>query len=182
MRPPLLWVLIVGALATTVLLVLFFLLPSASTPGPTPVGGQPPLIVGNPVPTACPATGSFATTGCTAGDFTYDITIEEASISFGEVAFEVTTSNGMLDRAIGGTPGFSILNSTGAPVAQSAATAGEMSMTEGWSYHGGVSGSTSLTNLCSVTVDMGTVDPRGLGYLLVVTLGPALGGAPVQLP
>ncbi len=183
---------IVGAVATvgTLILVLvltgvFPLLP-AQTAG---VGegclscrdGQ--FIAGNPVLGTCPSGGTFASAGCSAGEFVYTLTVESSFATFGQVLFHIEASNGTVYVAIGGESGFSILSSTGAVVAQYPAANGLMSMKSGWSYAVGITATTPLTSLYAVLVDMGAPNPHGQGYTFVdVSTGNYTGSSSVMLP
>jgi hypothetical protein len=148
--------------------------------GPPPV---PPFAVGNPIAGTCPAGGSFATRGCTFGDFVYNLTIESSSITFGEVLFHIETPNGTLYVASGPYSGFAILHSTGSLVAHYQTVGGVMNMTSGWMYVPGTTASTPLSTIYSIVVDVGTADPHNQGYEFVAYgTGSFSGTAFVGLP
>jgi len=158
----------VGAAVGTLLLVIVLTIPWSAQPGVVcacPIGSA--FAVGNPVAGVCASGATFATAGCLAGDFTYNITIEGSTVTFGSVLFQIETPSGAVDIEHGGEPGFSIDRNTGVLAAQYATTGGAMNMTGGWTYFGGVNSSTPLTALYSILVDVGTVDPAHQGYLFV---------------
>lgn len=107
----------------------------------------------------CKTGGTFADSGCSAGDYTYNLTVETSDVTFGSVVFWVENPNGSVFVATGGTPGFSVLNSTGVIVAQYASVGGVMSMGSGWTYTDGTHSSTPLTSLHTILIDMGTANP-----------------------
>ena len=108
----------------------------------------------------------MAAEGCSGGDFDYAVRIESSSIEFGQVVFQVSTSNGSVYVATGGEPGFSVLNGSGGVLAHWLAPEGKMSMNGGWSYSPGVTGSTPLLNFDTIEVDMGATNPEDQGYTL----------------
>jgi len=125
---------------------------------------------GNPVASTCHSGYTYATNGCSAGDYTYQLTIESSSVHFNDVLFEIRTSAGAIYTLPAGTGGFSIINITGQLAAQSSAiaTGAPMNMTTTWTAYGpGISGSSSLTNIFSILLDMGTNSPSGEGLALV---------------
>ncbi|MGA8604529.1 MAG: hypothetical protein WB788_05645 [Thermoplasmata archaeon] len=146
-----------------------------------PIG--PEFVVGNPAAGVCPSAGTFATTGCLAGDFVYNLTIEASTFNFGNVLFHVTSRNGTVVVATGGQPGFSILHTGGAVAADFPAPGGVLAMTSGWSYAPRTNSSTPLTSLYSILVDMGTSNPVERGYSFVeVGTGGAVGSSTLALP
>lgn len=167
---------------TVVLAAVLYVLISGLTGGG--VGSKPigsAFTVGpNPSNSAskCPVGDTFATNGCLAGDYVYSLTIESSSVNFGQVLFTVKTSTGAPVVGTAGS-GFTILNTAGVVAAQVSTGAAALSMT-GWtagSYGAaGVcvpttvacSGATSLTNLYSIVIDMGTASPAGLGDTFTV--------------
>ncbi|MGA8711246.1 MAG: hypothetical protein WB786_08500 [Thermoplasmata archaeon] len=155
----------VGAAVGTLILVLVLTIPWSAQPGicSCPIGSA--FSVGNPVASVCASGATFSTTGCLAGDFTYNLTIESSTVTFGSVLFHVATPSGAVYVATGGEPGFSIHGSNWAIVAQYATTGGAMAMTSGWTYFGGVNASTPLTSQDSILVDVGIVNPAHQGYL-----------------
>jgi len=139
---------------------------SAITVGPNPSLGA----------TKCAAAGS----GCVAvNDYTYTLTIESSSVTFGNVLFEVKTASGGTYTTTG-AGGFTILNLTGVLAASyTRPVAIGLSMPSSgftaWGASGacGIAGvacsaTSSLTNLYSLVVDMGTANPTGQGYTLTI--------------
>ena len=135
-------------------------------PGPSFAGGSP--ILGT-----CASGWTFATRGCLAGDFVYNITVETSSITFGEVLFHIETLNDTIYVASGSYSGFSILNAAGSVAAHYQALGGVMNMTSGWTYVAGTDSATSLTTLYTVLLDVGMTNAHGQGLSLVaVVSGP----------
>jgi hypothetical protein len=64
--------------------------------------------------------------------------------------------------------GFTILNQTGVIAAQYAVVSGVMAMSTGWTYTNGVGADTPLSNQDTVLIDMGSVNPAGMGLAFVV--------------
>ena len=164
----------VGGLAAILILMLVLAGVLALLPQQTlrVCAGCPPgseFAVGNPVVGVCAAGGTFATRGCVNGEFVYNLTVEASFVSFGDVLFHIETQNGTVVIATGSESGFSVLNAEGAVVAQFAAPGGEMSMNQGWTFATGTNASTPLTNLYTILVDMGTLDPLDRGYSFVAT-------------
>jgi hypothetical protein len=158
--------------------------PQRSCPGTVTIGC--PFTVGNPVPGACPAGSTFATTGCLAGDYTYGLTIESSTVMFGNVLFEVETPTGS-NVTIVGQGGFAILPSSGGPVAEYSVPSGAAMVmsSRGWTYSPGTSNSSLLApGLFSVLVDLGTTNLTGQGDTIVATLTDGYSGStpPISLP
>jgi len=182
---------VVGAISTlgTLLLILVLtgvipLLPTQAPPSTcSALECGLRFAVGNPIAGTCAAGGSFATRGCIAGDFVYNLTIETSSITFGEVLFHVETQNDTLYFATGPYSGFAILNSTGSLVAHYQTVGGVMNMTVGWNYVAGTTASTTLSDIYSIVVDVGTANPHGQGYdFVALGTGSFSGSASVVLP
>ncbi len=126
------------------------------------------LALGNPRLTVGGSDSTFAATGCAAGDYCYDVTVEEANpgLLASNLEFEVKTATGAV-LASPGSGGFSFLSINGTVVAQSPPTGagGAIDMTS-WAFGGG----TEVNSLLTLIVDMGTTaDPAGNGYVLVTT-------------
>ena len=166
---------------TVVLAAVLYVLISGLThgPGSTPIGSA--FTAGNPVASQCPAGDTFAANGCLAGNYIYTLTIESSTVSFGSVLFEVKTSAGAI--ALTGTKagGFSVLTIGGVVAAQSTnvAAASGLAMTATFPTYSAAAGtcggtglcstSSSLTNLYTIVIDMGSVtSTTGLGYSFVV--------------
>ncbi len=146
--------------------------PSAPT---SPCGGEGgcPIKIGNPggaggaAWSICPTGSTFISSGCHAGDYVYTAGVEESTISFGVVQFEVVTAAGDVVSIVG-PGGFAVLPISGPPVARFAvASGGAMLLVPGgWTYTMGISNATALTTLDSIVLDMGTVNPVGHEYIL----------------
>ena len=127
------------------------------------------VVVGNPVMQRCPSDGSWATTGCSAGDYLFLVAIQSSSLTYGEVSLKVVNATLGVVVAATGDPGFAIVNSTGAVTAAYPVPGGVMSMNADWTYAAAATASTLLTNLDSLVLDMGLSEPQGQGYVLEVS-------------
>jgi len=177
---------VVGAVAAAGTLSLVLVLTGVLPLLPQPEGGVcagcppgPTFVVGNPLSSSCPSGGTFAATGCSTGEFVYDLTIETSTVTFGDVLFHIETPNGTVYVATGGPSGFSVLNLREAIVAQYSAPGGEMSMNAGWTYATEVNATTPLTSLYTVLVDMGTTNPEGQGYSFVSEISGSIPGTSI---
>ena len=149
----------------------------------TPIGSA--FAVGSPIFSTCAAGSTFAANGCTAGDFTYSLTIEASAVTFADVLFEVRTDVGSV-YTISSPGGFSVVGITGT-VEASYAVGGssQLVMMTGFTYFGsGVSPSTPLTSLDTILIDMGTVNPVGTGLSFTVLGTGSFSGTtePLALP
>lgn len=148
--------------------------------GPRGVG---PLTIGNPTLAVCPTSGTGIGGDCEARDYVYTVTIESSTITFGAAYFRIDSSNGAVYATFSGEPGYSLLNAGGLPVAHWYSPNGSMGIYPGWTYTPGVSAATSLTNLFSVRIDMGSADPAGHGVTFEGLRAGARGStSPLALP
>ena len=148
---------------TVVLAAVLYVLISGLTHGPgnTPIGSA--FAAGNPTASTCAVGNTYATNGCLAGHYIYTLTIESSTIAFGSIEMQVKTSGQTIFTAAA-VGGFSVLNTAGVVVAQSAAST-TMSMVTTFTFPGAlVTSSTPLTNLYTIEIDMGTGNPAGQGY------------------
>jgi archaeal type IV pilus assembly protein PilA len=151
---------------TVVLAAVLYVLISGLTHGPgnTPIGTA--FQAGNPTPgqqTAATGAGTCAagtTTllgALTASEWTYTLTIESSSVTFGSIGLEVKASSGsVLPWAAGG---FYIVNTGGAVVACALGTgANGFAAISGLTYTtgGGVSSSNSLSTIYTIVIDTGS--------------------------
>lgn len=147
----------------------------------TPIGSA--FAAGNPNSGRCPTNDTYAADGCTAGDYTYTLTIESSAVTFANVLFEVRTPTGsVLNLTSPG--GFSVTSITGVVSAQTLALS-SLSMSATWAvYHASVAGSTPLTPLYVILIDVGTTGPTGNGDFFTVagTNGYSGTTAPLSLP
>jgi flagellin-like protein len=157
---------------TVVLAAVLYVLISTLThgPGATPIGSA--FAAGNPRSGTCAGGGTLATTGCKAGDFYETLTIEQSSVTFGNVLFEVIlTSTGGAWGACAGACGFAVLSSAGATVAYeniAATTAMVMLSSPGFTYVGSTtSGSLLNSGVFTISLDLGTGATTGLGISFV---------------
>jgi len=181
---------------TVVLAAVLYVLISGLThgPGSTPIGSA--FTAGNPVASQCPTGDTFAANGCLAGNYIYTLTIESSTVSFGSVLFEVKTSSGAVAATLTKAGGFSILTIGGAVAAQtSIAAASGLAMGATWTTYSTTAGlcggsatcstSSSLTNLYTVVIDMGSVtSTTGQGYTFVALGTGSYSGttSPLSLP
>ena len=157
--------------------------PVVLTSSSEPIGAA--LAVGYPILTICPSGDTFATNGCLAGDYSYTLVIEQSTVDFGNVLFEVKIPAGT-GYVPTGPGGFSVMNISGGIVAQTPISNGHwMLMNDTFAtYAVGISTSTPLTNLYTIVIDMGTLSPDGQGDTFVVmgTNGYTGTTSPVSLP
>ncbi|MCI4339342.1 MAG: hypothetical protein L3J68_03305 [Thermoplasmata archaeon] len=135
-------------------------------PGETPLGAV--FAPGDPTLSRCPANSSFASVGCGADDYGYNVFILNVTgVQLSQVQFEVLIASGNVENGTGGL-GFSVLNVSGEIVAQFGTQDGFMSMSSGsWSYSPGINAATPLLNSDSIVIDIGPLDPLGDGYTFV---------------
>jgi len=165
---------------TVVLAAVLYVLISGLThgPGSTPIGSA--FAAGNPHTGTC--TGAAApVAGCIAnGDFYETLTIEQSTVTFGSVLFEVTTSGGTAwtcgtggtGSGTGTTCDFAIITNTGTAAAVTgtfAAGAGVvMTSSTTVAYTGVTSGSTLSAGIYQIVIDMSGKGTTGMGLNFVV--------------
>ncbi|MGD0587847.1 MAG: archaellin/type IV pilin N-terminal domain-containing protein [Thermoplasmata archaeon] len=169
---------------TVVLAAVLYVLISGLTGGG--VGSKPigsAFSAGNPILSTC-AAGSAQTIppvaatlgGCKAGDLIYTLTVESSTISFSSALFEVKTSSGSIYGGAGAAGGFAIVNIaqnvvaiqvTGATMAMSTTFASNAYGPSPECNSGACSGSTSLTTIYTIVLDMGTTAVSGTGLTFV---------------
>jgi hypothetical protein len=124
---------------------------------------------GDPRLGTCPGTVTYASSGCFAGDYVYNLTIFSGTTVFDQVEFEVTNATGSVVWLFS-DGGFSIINRTGVVQASSAPSV-HLEMTGTWNmYAPWVTGSTPLTPNYDIVIDMGVGDPTG-AHLEFVAIG-----------
>jgi flagellin-like protein len=181
---------------TVVLAAVLYVLISGLThgTGSAPIGSA--FAAGNPVASnsgysgttsACSSSTTAVASAIKAGDWTYTLTVESSSVSFGSIGMEVKTSGGSIATSAGG---FYIVNTAGNVVA---CGAGSLAQTS-WTYPtSSVTASTPLTTLYTIVIDTGLTGPTsgvttnpwtGLGYSFIgVGVGSYSGTtSPVTLP
>lgn len=146
----------------------------------TPIGSA--FAAGAPLLAQCPSGDTYARNGCQAGDFGYTLTVEQSTVTLGDVLFQVRTFSGAID-AVSGDGGFSIVNLTGGVVAQSTASP-NLFMAQPWNAYVSAGPTTPLTALDSILIDVGTTNPASTGLQFFATgLGPYSGTTtPLSLP
>lgn len=164
--------------------------PPKTQPSTTPLGSV--FAMGNPFLT----TGTSATNniGCLTGDYCYTLTVEQASgVTFANLGLEVRTAS---DAPYSGAVSISIVSieSSGSASTLPATCAGAEcnggGSSPGWTY--GTTGPCAsaacgptafVTSVMSITFDMGTTNPTGLGFEAVgLGEGPFSGTVSVILP
>jgi FlaG/FlaF family flagellin (archaellin) len=158
-------------------------------PGSIPIGSA--FTVGQPHVETCTAVGG----GCLAvGDLAETLVVEESTVTFASVLFEVATASGTAwPCGFGGTGsgagtlcGFAVVVQNGSEVATSSSIApgGPTVMSSGFASYTGVTGSSSLTSgVYKVVVDLSGAGSTGLGLSFVVIGQGAYSGttSPVHL-
>jgi hypothetical protein len=135
-------------------------------PGETPLGAV--FAPGDPTLSRCPSNSTFASVGCGASDYRYNVRIVNVTgVLLSQVQFEVLTASGAVENGTGGL-GFTVLNVSGDVVAQFETLDGVMTMSSGsWSYSPGISAATLLLNSDNIVIDIGPIDPLGDGFTFV---------------
>ena len=179
---------------TVVLAAVLYVLISGLThgTGTAPVGSA--FAAGNAVAgnsgytgsaSACTTSTSALASAIKTGDWTYTLTVESSSLTFGSLGMEVKSSGGTIAT---GTGGFYIVNTAGNVVACGTGSFAQTS----WAYSTvttpGVTASTPLTTLYTIVIDTGSsaaINPwAGQGYSFIgVGVGSYSGTtSPVPLP
>jgi flagellin-like protein len=161
-----------------VLAAVLYLLLTGLTHGPNSTGIGGAFEANRPISSQCTG-GTFATTGCLAGDYEYTLTVESSSINFGNVEFEVLNSTGRIVTLSAGVGGFSVVSTAGAVAAQGTATgvtANPVLAMDGPLANfgpsptcsgGACTSSTPFTDRYLIVIDMGTINPSGHGYSFI---------------
>ena len=115
------------------------------------------LAIGNPTESTCTAAQVTAHQCATAADEIVTFTVEQSTITMGDVLFEVMAPTGAV-FASGTACQFAIMPLTGAtPVGYFAAAAGSCVMTSAWTYTGAFTSSTPISATYTLTIDLGTL-------------------------
>jgi flagellin-like protein len=162
---------------TVVLAAVLYVLISGLThgPGSTPIGSA--FSAGNPTSSntgytgaadACAAGTTTIAAAITANHWTYTLTVESSTVTFGSPIFQVKTAAGAV-AAPAGYQGFWVVNIAGNVVACAITTGnGGLSMGSGIQFTyttvGALTSSSPLTSVYTIVIDMGTVNPAGTGY------------------
>jgi archaeal type IV pilus assembly protein PilA len=158
---------------TVVLAAVLYVLISGLThgPGSTPIGSA--FAAGNPKSGTCVGGGTIAANGCVGGDFFETLTIEQSSVTFANVLFEVivtSTGNAWTCPATGTACDFTVTSTTGASVAtvNIAVNTGMVMPSTGFSTYTGVTSGSSLSSgIYDIELDLGTKGTTGLGLSFV---------------
>lgn len=150
------------------------------SPGNRSIGGA--FTAAHATPGTC-AAGSSQTLGavaisggCHPGDFTYILTIESSTISFGSVLFVVKTMTGATFSGGGVSSSFALLNLS-SRVAAISVTGATMGMNVPWLGYGPTTTSpttsaiTPLTDQYGLVIDMGSSTPTTGQGLSIVAIG-----------
>ncbi len=165
---------------TVVLAAVLYVLVSGLShgPGTTPIGSA--FAAAHPSTSNTLGTGGAADTCLAASTttvalaivpthWTYTLTIESSTVTFGSVVFQVKTGAGAVANPAG-AGGFYVVNITGNVVACVLPVATNGGLTMGgaaqFTYISatGITPSSSLTNLYTIVIDVGTARPTGSGY------------------
>ena len=169
----------------------------AHGPGSTPIGSA--FTAGNPTTSntigsipvggadTCTAASTTLAAAIVSGDWTYTLTVESSTVTFGSVLFQVKTSVGTVAPIVG--TGFYVVNVAGG-IAACSLTAASGGLSMGGSVQfvypaaQGLTSSSSLTNVYTIVIDMGTTQPTGLGYAFDAVGQGSFSGttAPLSLP
>lgn len=152
---------------TVVLAAVLYVLISGLTHGPgnTPIGSA--FTAGNPTAATKCTAANVPVEGCVAaGDYVYQVTIESSTVTFASVVFEVKASTGSVFAATTDA-GVSVITTSSTVAASWTVTAASTPLampSSGWTTFGaGISGTTPLTNFYTIVVDVGSVNPSGVG-------------------
>ncbi|MGD0588725.1 MAG: hypothetical protein ABSA63_08060 [Thermoplasmata archaeon] len=139
------------------------------TPPPSKIPIGTALAVGNPVLSTCAIGSTFTVNGCTAGDYTYTLTVESSTVELGDMVFEVETATGGL-YSLASPGGFSVISITGSVDAEyPLGSLNFMDMSSPFLFYGsGITNTTALTSIDTILIDMGNTDPAGIGLTFVV--------------
>jgi len=129
------------------------------------------FIPGTPVGGLCGKT-TWDINGCTPGDYAWDlVTVVAPTVTYGSILLSVQTATGTNYSVPGGAGGFSLLTFDGSLRAEisSSTMAGHLWMSGSWtSYNGSASPSSVIPDGATIRIDLGNVNPQGMGLILVV--------------
>jgi len=135
--------------------------------GPVPINFV--LSIGSSSPFTCPVGDTYATNGCTAGDYVYHLSVGyyESAVTLGSVRFEVTTATGGVVNLGTADGGFALLNPSGGVLAES--TPSPLLAMTGWMFPSG-SSATNSTDWYPATgglsIAFGAISPFAQSYFL----------------
>ncbi len=162
-RPPLNAALVVGVLVGVALVAVAY---PRATPASNPGGClcAPTFSIGNPVgPTECRVP---LAPGCvSSGEFVYDVTVLGNTVPLGAALYRVADASGanVTDPS---EAGFAYVTSHGTVLASYVVPAGAplaMNSTAQWTFANGAT-ATTPTGDVTLVVDVGAVDPSGMGW------------------
>jgi hypothetical protein len=178
---PIIAMILLVAIGVVLSAVLYILVAGlAHGPGSVPIGSA--FTPGRPTPGTCVAGsaqnlgGAAISGGCNPGDFVYRLTVESSTVTFGSIRFEVKTSSGIIYAAGSASSSFAIVDDQ-SHVAAVSVTGSTMQMGTTWQGYGltialpTYSGSTPLTSLHTITIDMGSGSSTSGQGLMLVALG-----------
>jgi len=167
---------------TVVLAAVLYILISGLTKGPgnTPIGTA--LGLGSPTLVQGAVGGTFPV--CKAADYCYQISLASVSgVNPSNLQIQILTTGGTVWSGMAGGGGAGISDIKGAAVVSGAvAAAGAFAVTS-WVAGAGYTTTTPLTAAMSIWVDMGTANPSGQGYqMIIIGTGSFSGQTSANLP
>jgi hypothetical protein len=134
-------------------------------------GGPPPIGIalglGTPSLSQGSNGGTLATQGCTAYDYCYSVPIVRLSLNVTPADISIGVFTGVNGGSgVNSVVGYAVIDSTGRVVVSSSGP--DTGAPPLWSNGTGTP-DTFLSTTMHISVDMGTVNPAGLGYALVVS-------------
>jgi flagellin-like protein len=185
---------------TVVLAAILYVLITGLThgPGSTPIGSafeaahaisSNSLGTGGGADSCAAATTTSVASAIVPGHWTYTMTVESSTVTFGSILLQVKTSAGMVaDPA--GAGGFFVVNSNSnvvacdlpVPVNGGLSMGGPAQFT--FIAASGISSVSPLTNLYTIVIDMGTTSPVGSGFTFDAIWQGSFSGttSPLSLP
>jgi hypothetical protein len=164
-------VLVAGVLIAAVLLLLIIFGPVLLGPVLQPGSASSRVPIGavlgfGPVTlSVCPSESVFSSDGCVAGHYVYRVTITIAAVALGDFGLVVTNSSAVIWSG-DSNAGLTILNANDSVLAQFSTLGGPMYADSNWTYTNMTSGSTQLSTSDALLLDMGRMNPGGLGLTL----------------
>lgn len=167
---------------TVVLAAVLYILISGLTKGPgnTPIGSALGLGTASLVQGSAGATFPV----CKAADYCYNIEIASASgLNPSEMQLQVQTASGTVWSGMAGGGGAAISDIKGATVVSTPVAAAAAFAVTAWTAGAGYTTTSPVSQSMTIWVDMGTANPAGQGYTLVVFgTGSFSGQTTVALP
>ncbi|MFZ0830945.1 MAG: hypothetical protein WCB18_07685 [Thermoplasmata archaeon] len=121
----------------------------------------------------CDSNATWEANGCTPGQYAWDLETGVApTVTYGSILLSVQTKNGTNYTVTGGPGGFSLMGRGYSGVRAEISSdmmGGHLWMSGSWtSYNGSASTPSVIPDGAVIRIDLGTVDPQGMGLVLVV--------------